>query len=83
VFFGRNRGEFIMKATEKLVAAALSLTITLMGLALVTAPVMLAGSAPALTGAHTSRVVRPQPAGSGQVTARSHQPKAPTDRHAA
>lgn len=56
-----------MKAIEKLAAAALSLTITFMGLALVTAPVIFAGSAPALTGVHVSRPESRQFAAPGQA----------------
>jgi hypothetical protein len=70
VFFGHQTGERIMKSAQKLTAAALSVTITLMGMALVSAPSMLAGSAPALTGVHTSRSIR-QPSRAGQIDMRT------------
>lgn len=68
-----------MKPAQKLTAAALSLTITLMGMALIGAPAMLAGSAPALTGAHASRSVRRQ-SGAGQMELRATGAASATDR---
>jgi hypothetical protein len=68
-----------MKPAQKLTAAALSLTITLLGMALVSAPSLLAGSAPALTGVHTSRSVR-QRSGAGQMDMHSARAASATDR---
>ncbi len=62
--------------TEKLTAAALSLIITGMGLALVTAPVRLAGTASVLTGAHAARVTRTAPATRERIEASTPSPAA-------
>ncbi len=68
-----------MKPAQKLTAAALSLTITLMGMALIGAPAMLAGSAPALTGVHASRSVRRQ-SGAGLTDLHAARAASATDR---
>jgi hypothetical protein len=52
VFWGHNRGEVIMGQIHKATAAAIALTITLMGATLVTAPMTLSDSQRAVAHAH-------------------------------